>query len=62
MRLLIDGNIILDIRFAIDAKTDAGILLTAYNSMDSQAQAKLLGYAEALCRDKEHDKAIYYLS
>ena len=53
MRLLIDGNIILDIRFAIDAKTDAGILLTAYNSMDSQAQARLLGYAEALCRDKE---------
>ena len=39
--------------FAIDAKTDAGILLTAFNSMNSQAQARLLGYAEALCRIKE---------
>ena len=39
--------------FAKDAKSDAGILLSAFNSMNSQTQARLLGYAEALCRSKE---------
>ena len=34
--------------YAIDSKTDAGILITAFNSFDSKDQAKLLGYAEAI--------------
>ena len=38
----------------VDAATDAGKLLTAYNSMDAIRQAKLLGYAEALA-DKLKD-------
>ena len=32
----------------VDSTTEAGILLTAYNSMDASRQARLLGYAEAL--------------
>ena len=34
--------------YAIDARTDAGLLITAYNSMDAKTQTRLLGYAEAL--------------
>ena len=37
----------------VDSKTEAGMLLTAYNSMDAARQARLLGYAEALSRLKE---------
>lgn len=34
--------------YAIDASTDSGTLITAFNSMDKSDQARLLGYAEAL--------------
>ena len=34
--------------YAVDAQTDSGKLITIYNSMDSNLQARLLGYAEAL--------------
>jgi transcriptional regulator with XRE-family HTH domain len=34
--------------YAIDAETDSGALITAFNSMDKSRQARLLGYAEAL--------------
>ena len=34
--------------YAIDSKTDVGVLITTFNSFDSKNQAKLLGYAEAL--------------
>lgn len=39
--------------FAVDASTDAGILLTAFNSFDSKDQARLLGYAEAMMKSKK---------
>ncbi|MBP5529835.1 MAG: helix-turn-helix transcriptional regulator [Lachnospiraceae bacterium] len=39
--------------FAVDASTDAGILLTAFNSFDSKDQARLLGYAEAMKKSKK---------
>lgn len=32
----------------IDSKTDAGKLISAYNSFDASDQARLLGYAQAL--------------
>ena len=35
---------------AVDAETESGQLLTAFNSMDAASQARLLGYAEALGR------------
>lgn len=34
--------------FAIDAETDVGKLVTFYNTMDANKQARLLGYAEGL--------------
>ena len=34
--------------YAIDSETEAGTIITAYNSMDSATQARLLGYVEAL--------------
>lgn len=34
--------------FAVDAGTDAGRLLSAFNSFDAVNQARLLGYAQAL--------------
>ncbi len=34
--------------YAIDANTEAGVLLSTYNSFDSKTQARLLGYAQAL--------------
>ncbi len=34
--------------YAIDAETDSGALITAFNSMNKSQQARLLGYAEAL--------------
>lgn len=34
--------------YAIQADTDGGKLITAFNSMDKTQQARLLGYAEAL--------------
>lgn len=34
--------------FAVDATTNAGKLLIEYNSLDSDLQERLLGYAEAL--------------
>ncbi len=40
--------------FAVDASTDAGILLTAFNSFDSKDQARLLGYAEAMMKSKKN--------
>lgn len=39
--------------FAVDASTDAGILLTAFNSFDSKEQARLLGYVEAMMKIKK---------
>ena len=39
--------------FAVDASTDAGILLTAFNSFDSKEQARLLGYVEAMMKSKK---------
>ena len=34
--------------YVISAETESGELITAYNSMDSGLQARLLGYAQAL--------------
>lgn len=34
--------------YAVDAGTDAGILLTAYNSFDAKTQERILGYVQAL--------------
>lgn len=39
--------------YAIDASTDSGMLIEAFNSMDAESQARLLGYAEALRKDKD---------
>ena len=39
--------------FAIDAETDVGKLVAAYNSMNDRMQARLLGYAEALEKSLE---------
>ena len=39
--------------YVIDARTDSGRLITAYNSMDKSGQARLLGYAEALMELKK---------
>ncbi len=39
--------------YAIDSKTDAGILVSTFNSLDSKNQAKLLGYAEAIKNMKD---------
>ena len=36
--------------YAIDADTDSGKLITAFNAMDKELQQRLLGYAEALSR------------
>ena len=38
---------------AVDSETDAGQLMSAYNSFDSALQGRLLGYAQALQRIKE---------
>ncbi len=35
--------------YAVDANTEAGELLTTFNSFDAKRQARLLGYAQALC-------------
>ena len=35
---------------AVDAETEPGQLLTAFNAMDERSQARLLGYAEALSK------------
>ncbi len=37
----------------VDSKTDAGIIISAYNSFDSNRQARLLGYAQALKEKNE---------
>ncbi len=37
--------------YAVDAETDAGQLLSIYNSFDSKTQARLLGYAQALLKE-----------
>ena len=34
--------------YVIDSKTESGMLISTYNSLDKAAQARLLGYAEAL--------------
>ena len=34
--------------YAIDANTESGRIITAFNSMDNSLQQRLLGYAEAL--------------
>ena len=39
--------------FAIDADTDSGKLIAAFNSMDNGLQQRLLGYAEALLKMRE---------
>ena len=36
--------------YAIDADTESGRLITAFNAMDKGLQQRLLGYAEALSR------------
>ena len=38
--------------YAIDANTESGRLIEAFNSMDKGAQQRLLGYAEALAKNK----------
>lgn len=40
----------------VDARTDTGRLVTYYNSMDGAAQARLLGYAEALVGTQLHSR------
>ena len=39
--------------YAVDARTEVGLLLTTYNSFDSKNQARLLGYAQALAKMEE---------
>ena len=39
--------------YAIDADTDSGVLITAFNSMDKAQQARVLGYVEALKNAQE---------
>ena len=34
--------------YAIDAETESGMLVTAFNSMDKDRQSRLMGYVEAL--------------
>ena len=34
--------------YAIDADTEAGMLITVFNSFDAKQQARLIGYAQAL--------------
>ena len=34
--------------YAVDAGTEAGYIITAYNSFDASRQARLLGYVQAL--------------
>ncbi len=34
--------------YAIDANTDSGFLITAFNSLDKSQQARIIGYVEAL--------------
>lgn len=41
--------------YAVDAGTDAGKLLTAFNSMNKKMQERLLGYADALSCLMEDD-------
>ena len=36
--------------YAIDANTDSGKIITAFNSMNKEAQQRLMGYVEALTR------------
>lgn len=38
---------------AVDAKTDAGILIAIYNSCDVAMQARLFGYAQAIAKMME---------
>lgn len=42
--------------YAVDAKTDVGMLVTAYNSFDTRMQERLLGYAQALQNLKDKDE------
>ena len=44
--------------YAIDSGTDAGILITAFNSFDSETQARLLGYAQALKEEKDRQQKV----
>ena len=41
--------------YAIDANTESGKLIVAFNSMDNGAQQRLLGYAEALMKMRERE-------
>ena len=43
--------------FAIDSGTDVGKLVSAYSSMNESMQSRLLGYAEALMKVLEEDRA-----
>lgn len=38
--------------YAIDADTESGRLIGCFNSMDKSMQQRLLGYAEALAKEK----------
>ena len=40
--------------YAIDAGTDSGALITAFNSLDKSQQARVLGYVEALKNAREY--------
>ena len=39
--------------YVISADTDAGMLISAFNSCDSREQARLLGYAQAIRKKNE---------
>lgn len=43
--------------YAIEAETEGGKLITAFNSMDKSRQARLMGYAEALLNLKEDKRS-----
>lgn len=44
--------------YAIDSETEAGELITVYNSMDAKMQDRILGYAQALYRMMEDETKV----
>ena len=44
--------------YAVDSRTDAGKIITAYNSFDAARQARLLGYVQALQAMMDKDDQI----
>ena len=41
---------------AVDSRTEAGELITTYNSCDAEMQARILGYAQAISRMMKEKK------